>query len=147
MTGVAWATTADVLELLGETVTDATLAKANTDLAPYANRAPSASGGMDERDLYWLKLAASYQAVWRTQQVNVEGRQSVKSFTQDGQSVDYGDGEWKVVLAPMAARSLRNLSWKGTRTERPPNRTSAAAAAAAGFLEERFDESSNWRQL
>lgn len=150
-----WATTADVTELLGETVTDANMAKANTDLAPFLNRGPAASAGMGPRDLYWAKLAACYQAVWRTGQVDVDTRQSVKSFSQDGLSVDYGDSEWKVVLAPMAARSLRNLSWKGTRTDRTPNVSyptglgdaAVRGRAIVGFLDESFDEHSDWSPL
>jgi hypothetical protein len=141
---MTWASVADVDTLLGETVTAPTMAKANMDVTVYCNRMPSASAGMGQRDLYWLQLAAAYQAVWRTGQVDIDTRQSVKSLSTDGESVDYGDGEWKVVLAPMAARSLRNLSWKGTRTERPDPLT---ARAAFEFLEETVDDEHGWQPL
>jgi hypothetical protein len=154
---MAWATIADVESVTGQTVTAANLAAADSDICVYAERAPSASAGMGPRDLYWLQVATSYQAVWRTGQVDVDTRQSVGSFSQDGIAVDYGGKEWRVNLAPMAARALKNLSWKGTRTSRTPNvryplglgewEASRATAAQLGFLDESYDEASSWRPL
>lgn len=141
---MTWVALDEVLGLVGASATAANVAHANSDVTVYANRTPSASAGMNARDLYWLKLAAAYQAVWLGEQVNVDARQSVRSFAQDGMSVNY-DGEWQVVLAPMAARSLRNVSWKGTRTERPA--PDPAAVLGTGFLEEEHDDEHEWHPL
>lgn len=141
---MVWATSDDVVELLGASATAAKLARANADVTVYANRSPAASAGMRERDLYWLRMATCYQAVWLDEQVSVDARQSVDSMSQDGMSVNYAGGEWKVVLAPMAGRTLRNLSWKATRTERPGI---DVLAVAMGFLRESFDDDHEWEPL
>lgn len=150
-----WATTADVLTYTGKTVTDADLTLAETDVSVYANRAPSASAGMGARDLYWLKLACCYQASWRDGQVDVDSRQSVTSVSQDGVSVTYR-AEWQVRLGPMAARAMKNLSWKAGRTQRTPNvryplglgeYTAYDGDYQPGFLDESFDEAAAWNPL
>lgn len=141
---MVWALSSDVVDLLGASATASKLARANADITVYANRSPAASAGMRERDLYWLRMATCYQAVWLDQQVNVDGRQAVDSLSQDGTSVNYAGAEWKVVLAPMAARSLRNLTWKATRTERPG---ADLLAIANGFLDESFDDDMAWEPL
>jgi hypothetical protein len=150
---VTWATTDDVTTYTGATVTDAVLTAADTDITVYANRTESASAGMSARDLHWLRLATCYQAAWRAQQVNVEGRQGVQAFSQDGMSVQYR-AEHQVVLAPMAARSLKNLSWKADRTSRVPNvqvprglGDVEAGGVEAWFLDESHDEASQWNPL
>lgn len=150
---MTWATTTDVTTYTGETVTLAQLTAADTDITVYANRTESASAGMNARDLHWLKLATCYQAAWRARQVGVVGRQGVQSFSQDGLSVTYR-AEHQVVLAPMAARSLRNLSWKGDRTSLTPNIRVPrglgmweAGEVEAEFLHEAYDTSGDWQPL
>ena len=150
---MSWATTTDVATYTGATVADGVLTAADTDITVYANRTESASAGMSKRDLHWLKLATCYQAAWRAQQTGVSGRQGVQSFAQDGLAVTYR-AEHQVTLAPMAARALKNLSWKADRTSRVPNIAVprglgdwVVGEAAAGFLEETFDESADWKSL
>jgi len=152
-----WASTDDVLDVTGMTVTSADLALAEADVCTFANRSPDASAGMSERDLYWLKLATCYQVSWRDSQVQVAGRQSVGSMSTGGaggQSVTYRAG-WEVVLAPMAARAIRNLSWKADRTQRTPNiryprglgQWESLTGVGYRFLDEAYDEAGDWREL
>lgn len=151
-----WATTSEVGTYTGVTVTDSALAMAEADIEVYANRSPAASAGMGARDLRSLMLATCYQAAWRHQQVGVVGRQSVQTMSQDGMSVGYAS-EWQVTLAPMAARALKNLSWKSGRTQRTPNvryprglgeyEASRGGALNPSFLDETFDANSDWHDL
>lgn len=141
---MAWATAADVEAITGHGVDDPTLAQANAHIEIFSNRTPDAAAGIGERDLYWLKQATCWQAVWLAQQPAVDGRSTHTSLSQDGMSVTY-DAEHQLVLAPLAARSLRNLSWKGSRSldVRPVH----AGPAAVDFTSERSDEHHGWSPL
>ena len=154
---MTWAQTTDVSDITGVTVTSGELALAEADICTYANRSPDASAGMAARDLYWLKVATCYQAAWRDSQVQVSGRQSARAISQGGaggQSVSYTAG-WEVVLAPMAARALRNLSWKADRTLRTPNvryprglgEWGAGAGVGYRFLDEGYDQAHDWHEM
>lgn len=112
---MAWASAADVLEVVGREVDAATLAQADGAITIYANRTPDAVDGMSARDRYWLKVATCWQAAWLDQQVGVDGRSTATSLSTDGQTVTW-DAEHQVVLAPLAARALRNVSWKASRS-------------------------------
>lgn len=114
---MTWATAANVLALTGKTVTDATVAEASAVIDIYANRTEDASAGMSPRDLGWLMRACSFQAAWMPTQPGYHQRNSYQEITQDGMQIVYGK-EWQVSLAPLAARALKNLSWKTSRTQR-----------------------------
>lgn len=154
---MTWATVADVAEITGVTVTDAELGYAEFDVNVFANRSPDASAHMTNRDLYWMKLGTAYQAAWRSSQVGLVGRQSVRAMSQGGQggqSVSYRAG-WEIVLGPGAARTLRNLSWKADRTKRQPNvryprglgQWGAAVGVGYKFLDESYDEVNDWYEV
>jgi hypothetical protein len=152
---MTWATTTDVSDVTGVTVTASALTYAESDICVFANRSPDASANMSVRDLYWMKMATCYQAAWRDSQVKVEGRQGLRSMSQSGQSVDY-QAEWQVTLGPMAARSLRNLSWKADRTKRTPNiryprglgqLDAMVAGVGYKFLDESYDEANVWVEM
>lgn len=114
---MSWATAANVLALTGKTVTDATVAEASAVIDIYANRTQEASGGMSPRDLGWLMRACAFQAAWMPSQPGFHQRNAYQEITQDGMQIVYGK-EWQVSLAPLAARALKNLSWKVSRTQR-----------------------------
>jgi hypothetical protein len=142
---VAWATAADVEEIVGREVESSVLAQADGHITIYANRTPDAVDGMSARDRYWLKVATCWQAAWLDQQVAVDGRSTATSLSTDGQSVTR-DAEYQVVLGPLAARALRNLSWKASRSldVRP---VSAGPAWPRDFLSESSDELHGWEPL
>jgi hypothetical protein len=142
---MTWATATDVEDITGHGATTADVAAANAHVTIYANRTPDASAGIGARDLYWLKQAACWQAAWLTQQPAVDGRSAHTSISQDGLSVTQ-DAEHQIVLGPLAARSLRNLSWKSTRSLRvdPVN---TGPTWPARFLSESSDDEHGWEPL
>lgn len=114
---MGWATAANVLSLTGKIVTEQTALEASAVIDIYANRTEAASGGMSPRDLGWLQRATSFQAAWMPTQPGYHQRNAYQQVTQDGMQIVYGK-EWQISLAPLAARALKNLSWKATRTQR-----------------------------
>ena len=142
---MAWATSEDVGEVTGHSVTAQQLAMAESTVTIYANRTPTASAVIGARDLYWLRQATCWQAAWLGQQVNVEGRTVVGSLTQDGMAVSYG-AEWQTTLAPLAARALKNLSWKASRTMEVAS-TMTGVGNMPAFNYEDSDDWTSWRTL
>jgi hypothetical protein len=141
---MTWASTADVLNVTGTTVTSPQLSAANEVITIYANRTEAASASLASRDLYWLNRAVCWQTVWQMQQPGYDQKSVVASFRQDGLEVNYGGtkdneaAEWKVSLAPLAARALKNLSWKAGNTLRTP-RISTPVGAPLDMLTEGND--------
>ncbi len=133
-----WATVNDVGTLLGVSVTGETLVaaaraiEASTGLIEAVERT-----NISDRDLYWLKLAVCYQAAWMTEQPDALTRNDVATASQDGQSATMRpDG---LVLAPLARRTLKKLSWMGTRTLQP-----ASPSTSRDPLSEAFDDALPW---
>jgi hypothetical protein len=148
---VPWATTGDVLTKLGKTASAQDILMANEAITTYANRTPAASAVMSARDLYWMNSAAVWQAAWYIENVGVETRSIVARHRQDGVEVDYAGTafspkEYPNVLAPLAARALRNLSWKASRTLRTP-RVATPLGSTIDFVNELSDESTDWKSL
>jgi hypothetical protein len=110
-----WATQAQVEALTGVAVTVAQLAKAQAVIDIYSNRTIEVSGGISRRDENWLRQAVAWQAAWEVGQVAAEQRMAVRSVNQDQVAADYV-AEYALTLAPLAARALKNLSWKTSRT-------------------------------
>lgn len=117
-TYAAWASVNDVYTITGFTPTNAQLATAGAVIDIYVNRTFSASGGMSARDLYWLKQAVAWQTVFEANNPGLAQRSLVTDINQDGLTARYPN-EASVILAPLAQRAIRNLSWKGSRTLLP----------------------------
>lgn len=124
--GVAsgWATTSNVRSITGETVTEDELADAQNVIELYAGRTFAGSKDNDSirpKDKVWLQKAVAYQAVWQRLQPGYKARHAIKEVNQDGAQVVYagsseGNNSALIMLAPLAARSLKNLSWMRSRT-------------------------------
>ncbi len=112
-----WCSLAEVEAITGQAVTAGQLAAASSVITLYANRNPTAIEGLRARDLYWLKQACAWQARWQAQQPGYDQNSVVSGTNQDTVQVSY-ESEWNITLAPLAARALKNLSWKGSRTIR-----------------------------
>lgn len=118
-----WAVTvADVNDLTGVTVDDNTVSIAGGIVELYINRTDAASGSMTPRDYTWVRRMVCYQAAWLPGQLGYFERQQASEIIQDGVATRaYGSGqggewrEWAATLAPLAARTMKNLSWKTTR--------------------------------
>ncbi len=141
---MAWARAADLLSYIGSVSASAYLPLANTMITTYANRTESASAAISSRDLFSLKLATCYQAAWLPGQPDILTRVNVESSTVDGESVRFAS-DAQQNLAPQAARALKNLSWKGSRTLRLRDSAQALGRASTiDFTSEASDESSDW---
>lgn len=143
---MTWATLEDVRDVTGSGAEAMELAAANSVITIYANRTEDAKDSISARNLHWLKLAVCWQTVWQRDQPGFDAQQVVSSFSQDGESVSY-TAEWNLTLAPMAARALKNLSWKASRTLNTPNiRVPSGLGVAGNFLNERSDPFSDWTE-
>ncbi|MCX5522203.1 hypothetical protein OG342_04880 [Streptomyces bobili] len=110
----AWATAQDVIDATGVTVTDQQLVQAQADIEIFTNRIYDDTSRIRTRDLYWLGRAVARQAAWLAGQFGLETRLDATQIQQDQVSTTVqGDG---LVLAPMAARALRRVSWMRSRT-------------------------------
>lgn len=141
---MSWGNTvADVLNTTGVTVTTSELAQADSIVTIYVNRTPAASGGISARDLGWINMAVQWQAAWVNAQANVSGTSQYDSLTSDGLSVT-SEAEWAKILAPIAARSLKNLSWKGSRSVAVPGPSVRRGGFAYNFGNEASDDYTVW---
>ncbi len=110
----AWATAQQVLNTTGVSVTDAQLAQAQAAIQVLTNRIYTATARIRTPDLHWLGQAVASPAAWIAGQFGLETRLDATQIQQDQVSTTLtGDG---LVLAPMAARSLRRVSWMRSRT-------------------------------
>lgn len=107
-----------VQNVTGLTLSPTQIMNAQQVLNMYTNYTPEASGfNMQPQDLSWLRYGLAYQASWMTQQPGLLYRSNVDSLSQDGLSTHWTD-ERNIMLAPLALRSLRQLSWQKTRSLR-----------------------------
>lgn len=136
---------ADVLATTGATVTTAQVAQADAVVSIYVNRQSTASASMSARDLATIRSAIAWQTPWQAAQSDMTTRSQYDSLSQDGLSVS-SSAEWAKILSPIAARALKNLSWKGSRTLRTPN-VSVPTGIGADFLLETSDRRSDWKPL
>jgi hypothetical protein len=150
MTG--WATTADVLAITGTATTDANLALAQAIVEDHVNRTPEAVGAMRTRDLNNLRKAVAWQAIWLAGQPGLLQRVGTTGISQDGLNVTYSSRA-DLLLAPLAQRALKNLSWMGSRSIQIRHRAPLPGAGefpttAAAFLHSGGDsESAGWEPL
>lgn len=127
----SWATIADVASITGVAVEDADVLYSQAVIETYCGRTFEGSKANDSirpKDVTWLRKAVAFQASWQVQQPGFYGRHSIKEVNQDGAQVTYaGSSESNnsalVMLAPLAARALKNLSWMRTRSikVKPPS--------------------------
>jgi hypothetical protein len=141
---MGWASAADVLAVTGSSATTTALAMADSVITVYADRSIDASAGISTRDLNWLKQATAWQARYVQASPGYGQQVAVQQVSQDGVSITY-DKEWELNLAPMAARALKNLSWKRDRTSLTPRVNVPLGAAVTAFLTDAGDQYSDWR--
>lgn len=150
----SWASVADVTSTTGVTVDDADVLYAQGVIETYCGRTYEGSVVNDSirpKDMVWLKKAVAYQAVWQVQQPGYYGRHSIKEVNQDGAQVIYsGSSESNnsalVMLAPLAARALKNVSWMRSRTIRVKPASYEGPHLSYGDYK-RNDDHPGWRPL
>lgn len=113
---MAWASTNDVRIVTGVTITDDERARAAATLETVLGLIEEVSRpDISDRDRHFLKLALCYQAAWMHNNPDVFSREDVTSAGQDGESVAFRNVD-SHLLAPLARKSLRRLSWRGMRS-------------------------------
>lgn len=111
-----------VYNVTGSTLTTQQVQNAQQVLNMFSNYTPESSGfNMQPFDLMWLRYGLAYQAVWMPSQAGLLQRDMTKSLSQDGLSVTFDTDqgtERTMMLAPLALRSLKQLSWQKSRSLR-----------------------------
>lgn len=124
-----WATTQDVTDLTGKTVDAATLSQAQAIIELMVSRTeavPLDTIGL--RDQNWLRQAVAYQAAWIPANPDLFTRTEVITLLQDGVEARDLPSD-SLVLAPLARRALKRLSWKKTRSVHTPSQFERASQA------------------
>lgn len=111
-----------VYNVTGSTLTPIQIQSAQQVLNMFSNYTPESSGfNMQPFDLMWLRYGLAYQAVWMPAQVGLLQRDTVRQMSQDGLSFTLDDTQGTdrtMMLAPLALRSLKQLSWQKSRSLR-----------------------------
>ncbi len=137
---MAWATTNDVRVITGVIVTDDERARAASILETVTGLIEAVSRpDISDRDRHFLKLATCYQAAWMQNHPDLFDREDVTSASQDGESAAYRNPD-SHLLAPLARKSIRRLSWRGLRAIGGMS----TASARIDVNSERFDDSLPW---
>lgn len=139
---MARVTTQEVKTLTGRTVTDDEIARAESHLELFHGLIV-ARPDITDRDAEWLKRAVAYQAAWMQGHPDLYEREDVTSASQDGESASFRNVEAHL-LAPLARKALRRLSWKGRAIVLPG---STRAASRPIVTSEAYDDSLPWRPL
>jgi hypothetical protein len=140
-----WATVVDVTTITQKTPTQEQLDGAESVIAIHCNRVPG-DFTPSTRDAFYLKSAVVWQAAWMMSKPAVEARESVSQVTQDGMEV-VNDGHSASVLAPLAKRSLKNLSWMAGRSVTMTRRAGGQPVSEATWLREDTDDAGQWSPL
>lgn len=143
MSFAPWATTADVASVTGKTVDGVTRNIAVASLETMIGLIEVVDRpDISDRDRHYLKLATCYQAAFVADNPDLFSRNDVTSASQDGESANYRNVDAHL-LAPLARKAIRRLSWKAkTRS----GDRAAASATVADLIEAR-DDAHPWRRL
>lgn len=140
-----FATIAEITTLTGVTVDAVTRSRAAQGIelsTGLIEGTLAARTEISDRDLYFLKLACAYQAAWLQGQPDYLTRNNLTAASQDGQSAT-GGADW-LTLSPMARKSIKRLSWAGTRSMLVG---AAAMRFVANPLDESADDLEKWRAI
>ena len=138
---MAWATKADVNTVTGLTVEDAEVTRAIATLETITGLIDGVDRpGLTDRDKHWLKLMTCYQTAFMHDNPDLFSRADVTSASQDGESANFRNVDAHL-LAPLARKTIRRLSWHDIRAVLPGGR---AARPTADTASEAFDDSLPW---
>ncbi len=116
---VTWCTVDDVLAVTKATVTQAQLLQAGFTIDVKCGRPYSIDGlpGLNrigDRDLYWLKLACAWQAMWLASQPDAFSRIDALDISQGRSRTQLRDTA--LTLSPYARTALGRVSWLRDRS-------------------------------
>lgn len=135
------ATPQDVQTIAGRTVTVEEITRAEMHLELFHGVIVDRPD-ISDRDREWLKRAVAYQAAWMQGHPDLYEREDVTSVSQDGESAAFRNVDAHL-LAPLARKALRRLSWKGRAVLLP----GSPSRVRPNVLSESFDDSLPWKPL
>jgi len=144
---MTWATAEQVTAMTGQAVEPVTLALASAMIDTYAGVTEDLpEDAITARDRGHLRKATIWQAAWIPGKPGIlTHRESHTSTSADSVTVTR-TSDADIMLAPLAARELRNLSWLATRTEfQPPARK--RLPPHLNFLNEESDGTHGWNPV
>lgn len=103
-----------------------------------------ARADISDRDRYWLKLATAYQAAFVAATPDFRERLAVSSYSDSGQSMTLMDRDAHI-LAPLARRAIKRLSWRGPRGINIG--AIAGSSNVTDVTSEAYDDSLPWRPM
>lgn len=113
---MSWTTTSQVMAVTGVDVSGAQILQAQQVIETFAG-ITFATSDLSARNLRVLSVATAYQAAWMVGQIDLPTRTDIKEITQDGVRITPANPD-ALLLAPLAARALAQLSWRNRRTTR-----------------------------
>jgi hypothetical protein len=138
-----WAAVAEVASITGATVTQAQRDIAARTLETLHGLIEDvARPDISDRDRHFLKLACAYQAAFVKDNPDLFSRLDVTSASQDGESATFRNVDAHM-LAPLARKSIRRLSWHGRRLLAPGG-GSLAPTSRVDVNSEAFDDALPW---
>lgn len=105
-----WADIADVYRYTGETVSEVQLTQAQGIVDLFSGVTFGAYLNISQRNLRHLTMAVAYQAGWMPHHPDIFTHLDMANASQEGTSFTLA-GENARLLAPMASRCLRRLTW------------------------------------
>lgn len=137
-----WATVAQVKSITGVTVTEDQRGIAARSLETMIGLIEEVDRpDLSDRDRYFLRLATAYQAAYVKDNPDLFTRSDVTSAAQDGESANFRNADAHI-LAPLARKSIRRLSWRALT--RPGDRN---PTKAVNVNSEEYDDSLAWKPL
>lgn len=143
---MAWATVEQVQSITGVDVTSGQLAQAQGIVEVFVDREYDPEVTFSDKDTRRLRAAVAWQAAYVAAQVDIPGRSLYETFNQDGMDITLPD-QASVTLAPLAKRSILNLSWKRSRSVRMPSLALGRRYGLAGFTTDMEADAYCWRPL
>ncbi|MFD6094754.1 hypothetical protein ACFVWN_01045 [Nocardiopsis flavescens] len=109
-----WASTGDVVTYTGHTPAQDEVDRAELWIEQLCG-AEVEDTSIGRRDRKRLRAAVAYQTVWMSEHPEIFTAVDVDDLRQDGVDAIFAHAN-AGLLAPMAHRALRRLSWRGTRS-------------------------------
>lgn len=146
MAATPWATVAQIKTVTGLDVTEADRAVAVSTLETLTGLIEAIDRpDISDRDRHWLKLMCAYQAAFIADNPDLFSRVDVTSASQDGESASFRNVD-SHLLAPLARKAMRRLSWRALRALVPGGGV-PTASTGRDVNSEAFDDALPWSSL
>jgi hypothetical protein len=145
----AWATPKDVEDLtglVGISEADIAIAQGIVDLHSSIDSDMLQVQLLWPKDISRLRKATAYQTKFMSTQVDLLGRQDVKTISQDGISATFATLD-SVTLGPLARLAISKLSWKRPRPLRSRNRSRLGVLELMAAWPRDAEPGGGWRPM